>query len=143
MGPVSQALEWMGVLPPWALLLILSAGALLENLLPPVPADTFVVVGGLLAARGEVGALSVLLGIWIANGEFSCAEIGCADSYCRWPKRTSLEHLASTVGLPLGDPMTTPYPIPSQHTLPHLDRTPLTRLCSLFVLLPVCGFESQ
>ncbi|UCC24473.1 MAG: DedA family protein [Gemmatimonadales bacterium] len=67
MGPVSQALEWLGVLPPWALLLILSAGALLENLLPPVPADTFVVVGGLLAARGEVGALSVLLGIWIAN----------------------------------------------------------------------------
>lgn len=67
MGPVSQALEWLGVVPPWALVMILSAGALLENLVPPVPADTFVVVGGLLAARGEVGPWSVLGGIWVAN----------------------------------------------------------------------------
>jgi membrane-associated protein len=66
-GPVSQALDWLGVLPPWAILGILALGALLENLVPPVPADTFVVVGGLLAARGEVGPGAVLMGIWGAN----------------------------------------------------------------------------
>ena len=67
MGPISQALEWLGVIPPGALVLLLSLGAFLENLLPPVPADTFVVVGGLLAARGEVGPIPVLAGIWAAN----------------------------------------------------------------------------
>lgn len=67
MGPVSQALEWLGILPAWALLAILAGGALLENLVPPVPADTFVVVGGLLAARGAVPAGWLLLAIWVAN----------------------------------------------------------------------------
>ncbi|HSM04851.1 MAG TPA: DedA family protein [Longimicrobiales bacterium] len=54
MGPVSRALDLLGALPVELLYLILGGGAFLENLVPPVPADTFVVVGGLLADRGSV-----------------------------------------------------------------------------------------
>lgn len=67
MGPVSQALTLLGTVPEPLLVLILAGGAFLENVVPPVPADTFVVVGGLLAARGEVPASWVLAGIWAAN----------------------------------------------------------------------------
>lgn len=67
MGPVSQALSALGALPAPILVLILAGGAFLENVVPPVPADTFVVVGGLLAARGHVPAGWVLAGIWFAN----------------------------------------------------------------------------
>lgn len=67
MGPVSQALDLLALLPEPALLAILWGGALLENLLPPVPADTFVVVGGLLVDRGVAAPVPVFLGIWLAN----------------------------------------------------------------------------
>ncbi|HSG50301.1 MAG TPA: hypothetical protein VLA43_20915, partial [Longimicrobiales bacterium] len=67
MGPVSQVLALLGTLPTPVIVLVLSAGAFLENVFPPVPADTFVVVGGLLAARGDVPPGWVLAGIWAAN----------------------------------------------------------------------------
>lgn len=67
MGPISQVLALLGTLPTPLIVLILSAGAFLENVFPPVPADTFVVVGGLLAARGEVPPGWVLAGIWASN----------------------------------------------------------------------------
>lgn len=67
MGPISQVLALLGSLPTPVILLVLSAGAFLENVFPPVPADTFVVVGGLLAARGDVPPGWVLVGIWLSN----------------------------------------------------------------------------
>jgi membrane-associated protein len=66
-GPVSQLLDVLGQIPPEALLVLLSLGAFLENVIPPIPADTFVVVGGLLAARESVPAVPLLVGIWLAN----------------------------------------------------------------------------
>lgn len=67
MGPISQTLALLAGLPQGLLYGILAVGALLENLFPPIPADTFVVVGGLLVSRGEADPLWVLLGIWAAN----------------------------------------------------------------------------
>lgn len=67
MGPISRALEFIALLPEPVILLVLSLGALLENIVPPVPADTFVVVGGLLAAREAVDPVLAFLGIWLAN----------------------------------------------------------------------------
>jgi membrane protein DedA with SNARE-associated domain len=67
MGPISQALTFLGELPGGLLYGVLAVGALLENLVPPIPADTFVVVGGLLVSRGAADPLWVLLGIWVAN----------------------------------------------------------------------------
>lgn len=67
MGPISRALELIASLPEPVILLVLSLGALLENIVPPIPADSFVVVGGLLAARGAVDPVWSFVGIWLAN----------------------------------------------------------------------------
>lgn len=67
MGPISQALAFLAGLPGGLLYAVLAFGALLENLVPPIPADTFVVVGGLLVSRGDADPIWVLLGIWAAN----------------------------------------------------------------------------
>lgn len=56
MGALTRALDLLGEIPEPILYLLLGGGAFLENILPPVPADTFVVVGGLLSHRGSVAA---------------------------------------------------------------------------------------
>lgn len=54
-------------LPPAVAYLVLGVGAALENVVPPIPADTFVLLGGFLAGRGLLGAWSVFLTTWGAN----------------------------------------------------------------------------
>ena len=46
---------------------MLGAGAALENIVPPVPADTFIVLGGFLAARGPADVAGVFVVTWLAN----------------------------------------------------------------------------
>jgi membrane protein DedA with SNARE-associated domain len=59
-------LDWLAALPPVALYLSMAVAAAVENIFPPVPADTVVAFGSFLAARGEgtiIGAfLATLLG---------------------------------------------------------------------------------
>jgi membrane protein DedA with SNARE-associated domain len=50
---VVETLEWLTSLPPLALYLTLALVAAIENVFPPVPADTVVALGAFLAARGE------------------------------------------------------------------------------------------
>ena len=54
-------------LPPFLLYLVLGAGSALENIIPPIPADTFVLLGGFLSARGLISAPGVFLVTWGAN----------------------------------------------------------------------------
>ena len=54
------------LLPVWVYL-FLGVGAALENIVPPIPADSFVVLGGFLAAQGQVDAFGVFLATWGAN----------------------------------------------------------------------------
>lgn len=58
---------WASDLPGVVVYLALSAGAALENIVPAVPADTFVLLGGLLAATGRLHAKWVFLGTWVGN----------------------------------------------------------------------------
>lgn len=62
-----EALDLLAGLPGWAVYLLLAGGAAVENLVPPIPADTFVVVAGLLASRGVVDPLLAGLLTWGAN----------------------------------------------------------------------------
>ncbi len=64
---MSQILSFFTGLPPILIYVLLGAGAALENIVPPVPADTFVVLGGFLAAQGRAEPLSVFLATWGAN----------------------------------------------------------------------------
>lgn len=58
-------LDWLTALPPAVLYLVLAAIAAVENVFPPVPADTVVAFGAFLAARGHAtlaGAFAATLG---------------------------------------------------------------------------------
>ncbi len=64
---LQQLLEAVLELPPHAVYLVIGALAAVENIFPPVPADTVVALGGFLAGAGKVSALNVFLITWAAN----------------------------------------------------------------------------
>ena len=61
------ALEWLSGLPPFALYAALAVVAALENLFPPLPADTVVAFGAFLAARGHATLVGAFLATWLGN----------------------------------------------------------------------------
>ena len=60
-------LDWLESLPVAALYACLALIAAIENIFPPVPADTVVAFGSFLAARGHGTALGAFLSTWIGN----------------------------------------------------------------------------
>lgn len=54
-------------LPTGILYLVLGVGAAVENFLPPIPADTFILLGGFLAGRGRLDAWTVFGVTWSFN----------------------------------------------------------------------------
>ncbi len=60
-------LAWMNGVPNVLVYLLLAAGAALENIVPALPADTFVALGGFLSGAGNLDARWVALGTWLAN----------------------------------------------------------------------------
>lgn len=67
MGTIQEVLQALTTLPPLLIYLLLGAGAAVENIAPPVPADTFVLAGALLAARGAADPWLVFLATWLFN----------------------------------------------------------------------------
>ena len=59
-----DALASLPLVPTYLLLMALSA---LENVFPPVPADTAVALGAFLARRGELSVVPLALLCWLAN----------------------------------------------------------------------------
>lgn len=64
---MNELLSFLGSQGPLLLYLLLGVGSAVENLFPPVPADTFVLLGAFLAARGRADAWTVFLVTWLAN----------------------------------------------------------------------------
>jgi membrane protein DedA with SNARE-associated domain len=64
---VEGILEWLESLPVAALYACLALIAAIENIFPPVPADTVVAFGSFLAARGHGTALGAFLSTWVGN----------------------------------------------------------------------------
>ena len=60
-------LDWLSGLPVAALYATLAVAAALENIVPPVPADTVVAFGSFLAARGKGSAIGSFLSTWTGN----------------------------------------------------------------------------
>ena len=67
METITTALSTLTRLPPLLLYLLLGAGAAVENIVPPVPADTFVLAGALLAAEGTANPWAVWAVTWSFN----------------------------------------------------------------------------
>lgn len=60
-------LDWLSALPTEALYVSLGLIAALENLFPPVPADSVVAFGSFLAARGRGTLAGALVSTWVGN----------------------------------------------------------------------------
>lgn len=64
---MAALLELLEGLPPALVYIVLGLGAAIENVLPPLPADTFVLFGGFVAARGLARVEWVFLATWLGN----------------------------------------------------------------------------
>lgn len=67
METLQEILGTLTTLPPELIYLILGLGAAVENIAPPIPADTFVLAGALLAARGAANPWLVFAATWLLN----------------------------------------------------------------------------
>ncbi len=64
---VERILEMLGGVAPHWIYLVVGAGAAVENFFPPIPADTFVVLGAFLSAEGRATGLGVFGVTWTTN----------------------------------------------------------------------------
>lgn len=60
---MTELLDWLGALPTSLLYLAIAVAAFVENVFPPLPADTVIALGALVAARGDASAV----GAWGAT----------------------------------------------------------------------------
>ena len=58
---------WLTNVPLTVLYLLMAAFAAVENVFPPVPADTVVALGSWLAARGQGSAFWAFFATWVGN----------------------------------------------------------------------------
>lgn len=63
----SGFIAWLSHAPLALLYLIMAVFAAIENVFPPIPADTVVALGSWLAARGQGSPVWAFLSVWIGN----------------------------------------------------------------------------
>ena len=64
---MQSVLDWLNSLPTGTLYLALGVVAAVENIFPPLPADTVVALGSFLAARGQGSIWRTLTATWVGN----------------------------------------------------------------------------
>lgn len=64
---MESLLRTLADLPPLLIYLIIGLGAAIENVVPPIPADTFVLLGAFLSAEGKASPWIVFLVTWLCN----------------------------------------------------------------------------
>jgi membrane-associated protein len=64
---IERFLTTLATLPPLLIYFVIGSGAAVENFVPPIPADTFVLLGAFLSAAGSASATTVFLVTWLAN----------------------------------------------------------------------------
>ena len=80
-------IAWLSGLPFYVLYPVMALAAALENLFPPIPADTIVALGSWLASRGDGTVVGAFLATWVGNvaGAASMYHVGRAHGD-RWIK---------------------------------------------------------
>ena len=64
---MNAILSFLAAQGPVLLYVLLGLGAAVENLFPPIPADTFVLIGAFLAGGGRANAWTVFFVTWLTN----------------------------------------------------------------------------
>jgi membrane protein DedA with SNARE-associated domain len=85
-------LQWLADLPPWLTYLFIGLGAALENFVPPIPADTFVLLGAFLAANGRANPWLVFGVTWVFNVGAAITVYRLAGKYGRSFFDTKIGH---------------------------------------------------
>ena len=80
---MNALIDFLSGLPPALAYLVLGAGATLENIVPPVPADTFVLLGGVLAGTNFLDPWTVFLVTWASNVTSALLVYGAGSRYGR------------------------------------------------------------
>ncbi len=80
---VELFLRLFSLVPIQAVYVLIGAGAALENILPPVPSDVMVVLGGVLADRGVVRPAPVFFCAWGSNVVLAVGVYGMSRRYGR------------------------------------------------------------
>lgn len=63
----AEFMEWLLSIPDWLVYTLVGFAAALENIVPPVPADVVVVIGGVIAGAGGASTPTLFLAVWLAN----------------------------------------------------------------------------
>jgi membrane protein DedA with SNARE-associated domain len=64
---LERLLTTLATLPPLLIYVFIGAGSAVENFVPPVPADTFVLLGAFLSAGGRANPWTVFWVTWLMN----------------------------------------------------------------------------
>jgi membrane protein DedA with SNARE-associated domain len=65
---IDQVILWLAGLPPAGIYGVIALSAALENIVPPIPADTAVALGAFLAGQGgTVTMTGIFLATWVPN----------------------------------------------------------------------------
>ena len=64
---IEDLIQNLAAQPAWLIYLIVGLGAAIENVFPPVPADTFALFGAFLAAQGQADPWIVFISVWVGN----------------------------------------------------------------------------
>jgi membrane protein DedA with SNARE-associated domain len=80
---LSNVLHFLEGLPPGPLYALIALLAAIENIFPPVPADTAVALGAFLAGRGRLDAWAVFAVTWMANVGGAACVYGLARRHGR------------------------------------------------------------
>lgn len=82
-GSIGDFLQRLADLPPVIIYVVIGVGAALENMIPPIPADTFVLLGAFLAGGGRASVWLVFLCTWVPNVVTALLVYGLAHRYGR------------------------------------------------------------
>ena len=74
-------LDWLSALPIVALYASMFMAAAVENIFPPIPADTIVAFGSFLAARGQGTIIGAFLSVWLGNLSGAAIMYGAGRRY--------------------------------------------------------------
>ncbi|MBI4545168.1 MAG: DedA family protein [Gemmatimonadetes bacterium] len=89
---MEEVLRTLIGLPPILIYLVIGGGAAVENVIPPIPADTFVLFGAFLAAAGRADPWIVFLCTWFPNIASALAVYALAGRYGHSFFRTPVGH---------------------------------------------------
>lgn len=95
---LQELLQLVGRIPVWSIYALVGVGAAFENVFPPVPSDTFVLLGAILAEEQILRFDTVFAVAWVGNVALAMVVYGMGRRFgrslfeTRWGQRVLRPH---------------------------------------------------